>query len=190
MNSRRLRVYISATADLEAEREVVGEALAKFPAPLPWEIRRTPQRGDQKPEALGGIADSDFYLILLGQDVSAPVGAELEEALSHHLPLLALVKDVPHTPAGQFFRHNSIERWEHFADARGLRLRVTQYLASLMLDQAARYGLSPEAIAALTDYVRQSPGKQQDDDAVTGHGEPAGAQEAAVIVGGPLRSRR
>ncbi|MHB0874662.1 MAG: hypothetical protein ACYC5O_01320 [Anaerolineae bacterium] len=191
--SRRIAVYVSATADLESEREVIGEALARFPVPLAWEIRRTPHRGEQGLAALAPVADSDFFLLLLGQDVTAPIGAELEEAVAHRLPLLALVKDTAHTPAGRFFRHTSIDTWERFADSRGLRLTVSRFLARHLVEEPLAHALSPSEAATLEEYLHR-PEKGQAaaaQDAVTG-GEPAGAQEGAVIVAGgePRRTRR
>jgi len=179
--SRPIRVYVSATADLEAEREVVGEALAKFPLPLPWEIRRTPHAGDQRPEALAGIGDSDFCLVMLGQDITAPLGAELEAALAANVPLLALQKDVPNTPAGRFFRYNSVERWQRFRMPADLGPLVVRFLAGNLSRNPVRYALTPEELSVLLEHLRKW-GKDKEEQApVTGKG-PAGAEDAAVIV--------
>lgn len=183
--SRRISVYVSATPDLEPEREVIGEALAKFVLPLSWEIRRTPHRGEQDLASLAYVASSDFFLVLLGQDAAAPIGAELGEAMSAGLPVLALAKDTANTPAGRFFRTAAIDKWERFADARGLRLAVWRYLAERLAERPLSYGLSREESLALEAFLRR-PEKEQlaaIEDGVTG-GEPAGAQDAAVIVAG------
>ena len=182
--SRPLRVYVSATLDLEAEREVVGEALARFPVSLPWLIRRTPHPGEQRPEALDEVHESDFFLILLGQDISAPVGAEVEAALTAAVPLLALEKDVPNTPAGRFFRYNSVEKWERFKAPADLQPTVVRFLAAALVEHAFQYGLGLAEATALAEHLR---GKGQPEDAaVTGKG-PAGAGESAVIVSGRRR---
>ena len=189
MGSRQVRVYVSATADLEAEREVVGEALARFPIPLPWEIRRTPHPGEQSPGALRQVRDSDFCLVLLGQDISAPVGAELEAADRARVPLFALIKDVALTPAGRFFRYNSIEKWERFSSALGLKQLVVNYLADALAKDPTHYGLSLDEIGSLLDFLRKArKGKGDGEGAyaraetvVTGKG-PSGAEDAAVIV--------
>jgi len=189
--SRRISVYVSATPDLESEREVIGEALAKFVLPLSWEIRRTPHRGEQDLTSLALVGSSDFFLVLLGQDVTAPIGAELAEALAHRVPLLALVKNTPHTPAGQFFRTATIYDWARFNDARELRLLVMRYLAEHLAERPLTYGLSPDELAGLEAFRRQPEEEQLTaiEGAVTG-GEPAGAQEGAVIVGGTRRTER
>lgn len=181
--SKRIVVYVSATPDLESEREVIGEALARFPVPLAWEIRRTPHRGEQGLTALEAVGDSDFFFLLLGQDVAAPIGAELGAAESHRLPLLALVKETAHTPAGRFFRVTSIDKWETFADSQALRLLVLRYLTRAIAENPIAYALTPDELTKLQEYLRQ-PEKDRaaaTKDAVTG-GQPAGAQEGAVIV--------
>lgn len=186
MSSRRIKIYVSATADLEAEREVVGEALAKFPVLLPWEIRRTPHPGEQGLEALQRVRESDFCLVLLGQDISAPVGAELEAAQGAGVSLFALVKDVALTPAGRFFRYNSVERWEHFSDAPALSQLVVGYLADALANAPLRYGLTLDEAADLLNYLRKARKDGEKRPVVTGKG-PSGAEDAAVIVS-PRRS--
>ena len=81
MEKRLIRVFVSATSDLEPEREVIGEALARFPVPLGWEIKRTALPGEQVPAAIEEVRRSDFFLFMLGADITAPTGAELEAAV-------------------------------------------------------------------------------------------------------------
>jgi hypothetical protein len=40
-----LRLFVSATNDLDAERAVIGRAVAQLPVQIGIEIRRTPVRG-------------------------------------------------------------------------------------------------------------------------------------------------
>lgn len=191
MRKARIRVFVSATSDLEAEREVVGEALARFPVPLAWEIKRTPRPGEQVPQAVQEVRQSDFCLILLGQDITAPVGAELEMAQEAGVSVLALAKEGPHTPAGRFFRHNSVEKWESFTRPHQLRRLVVDYLVRAIANDPLAYGLSVDEIAGLMEYLREKEGgkkAQAEDELATGK-EPAGAQDAAVIVA-PASDRR
>jgi hypothetical protein len=43
---RLVRLFVSATPDLEAEREVIGQVVVCLPVALGWEIKRTPRRGE------------------------------------------------------------------------------------------------------------------------------------------------
>jgi len=182
MRERPIRVFVSATPDLEPEREVIGEALARFLVPVPWDIGRTARPGEQTPASLNEVRSSDLFLILLGADASAPVGAELLAAQRAGIPMLALVKEGPHTPAGRFFRYNSVDHWEQFSGPQTLRRLVSRWLAERTLDRAVEFGLTTEEIASLVEFVRQEPGAEAP--AVTGKGEPQGAQEGAFIVSG------
>jgi len=184
MRSRPIRVFVSATADLEPEREVIGETLAKFPVPLPWQIKRTPYPGEQRPEALREVRESDFYILLLGEDITAPVGAELDAALEAGVLVFAIVKDVAHTPAGRFFRYNSIEWWESFGNVGELRRLVVHRFSQALVDGSPGYGLSAEEIAGLMQYLRKvekGEGAEAEEGMVSGK-EPAGAQDGAIIV--------
>lgn len=184
MKDRPIRVFVSATPDLEPEREVIGEALARFPVPLAWEIGRTPHRGEQTPEALDQVLRSDLFLVLLGADASAPVGAELLAAQRAQVPTLALIKDGPHTPAGRFFRYNSLDEWQPFAGPRALRRLVIDWLARALVRDPIRLGMTVEETAGLLEFLEET--KESETEMVSGKGEPQGAQEGAVIVSGRL----
>jgi len=52
--------------------------VAQIPVPsLGWTIGRTPRRGQAQFIAWDEIAAVDFFVLLLGSDVRAPVGVEL-----------------------------------------------------------------------------------------------------------------
>ena len=76
--THRLELFVSAGPDLEAEQEAIGQAVAQIPVPsFGWTIGRTPRRGQAQFVAWDEIASVDFFVLLLGSDVRAPVGAEL-----------------------------------------------------------------------------------------------------------------
>ncbi|MGI6207555.1 MAG: hypothetical protein ACOYEW_05005 [Anaerolineae bacterium] len=179
MSERLITVFVSATTDLEREREVVGEALARFPVKLPWRIVRTPHPGEQTLAALEEVRRADFCLVLIGQDISAPVGAELVAARGAQVPVFVLVKKGPHTPAARFFQYNSVESWESFSGAEDLRRLVVQLLARGVLDRAVPLGLTGDEIGRLMEYVQKG---EEEGPGVAGRTEPQGAQEGAVLV--------
>ncbi len=182
MKERPIRVFVSATPDLEPDREVIGEALARFPVPLAWEIGRTPHRGEQTLEALAQVQQSDLVLVLLGADASAPVGAELLAAQRAQVPTLALIKEGPHTPAGRFFRYNSVDDWQPFGGPQSLRRIVIDWVARAAVRDAIRLGLDADEVGRLVGFLEEKKGPASE--MVAGKGEPQGAQEGAVIVSG------
>lgn len=191
MDERRIRVFVSATDDLEPEREVVGEVLARFPAPLPWEIKRTPHSGEQNPAELENVRHADLCLVLLGRDITAPVGAEVDTALESGIGLLAFVKDTAHTPAAQFFRHSSDVHWQGFSSVAELRQSLVKQLVQALPEPPLAYRLLPEELVALDAYLRkrEKGEKSEEPHAVVDGHQTAGAENAAVIVA-PSRRRR
>lgn len=177
---RPIRVYVGATADMEAEREVIGEALARFPVPLPWRISRTAPAGQQTPESVAAVAYNHFALLVLGADVSAPVGAELLTALEAGVPTLAMVSARPRTLAGTIFWRHSHVAWHPFEDRWSLTRMVHRWLAQRVIDDAIKLGLRPDELAALMRYVEEH--EEADMPVISGDGPPQGAQDGAVIV--------
>jgi hypothetical protein len=91
----QIRLFISGGPDQEPARELLGRALAEFPVNVGWVIKRTPD--------VDSAAESHLFLILLGADITAPVGLELYWARRTEKPILAYRADVSRTPAGQVF---------------------------------------------------------------------------------------
>ncbi|MFQ6057461.1 MAG: hypothetical protein ACE5MB_01100 [Anaerolineae bacterium] len=177
----RLRMFVSAGPDMEAEREVIGQAVAKLPVPIGWVIKRTPHRGE--PLALEAVESCDFYVLLLGSDISAPVGVELMAARKAGKVLLAFLKDVTHTPAAHAFAKVAGLDWMPFASAQELGTLLQKVLAQHILDRALNYKLSPieyETLSAfLEELNREEKGEQAPEQKER---EPGGAGEGGVII--------
>ena len=180
----RVRLFVTATSDLEPEREAIGKAIAQLPVSLGWEIKRTPRRGELLAPALEAVVDCDFYVFLLGTDVTAPVGVEWDAALGAGKTPLAFLKDVTHTPAARAFARfaeRSGVRWTPFSDPQELGVLVQRALARWVLDRAEAYGLSPvewETLSAFLEKQRLEEGQ------VPGEAgqKPQGAGGGGVIL--------
>ncbi|MCB0097003.1 MAG: hypothetical protein KDE46_14845, partial [Caldilineaceae bacterium] len=85
-----LRIFVSATSDMEAERAIVGRALAELPVKIRAEIRRTPAAGAKYDDLWELIGNVDRVYFLLGRDITAPAGAEWQLALQLERSLLPL----------------------------------------------------------------------------------------------------
>lgn len=147
-----LRLFVSATPDLEPEREAIGQVVAALPISLGWEIGRTPRRGEPLQPSIAAVADCHLYLFLLGQDIAAPAGVEWDVARRSGRKPLAFLKDVLRTPAAQVFVREAEAPWSLFASARQLSEMVHAALVERLLAEALSYGLSiveVEALAAL-----------------------------------------
>ena len=88
---RAVRLYVSASADLEAERDLVGRLVAGLPVTTGWEIGRAALPGREEDEVTVHVAPQtcDLYIFMLGQDITAPAGVEWDAAheVQHLRPL-------------------------------------------------------------------------------------------------------
>jgi len=180
----RVYLFVSATPDLEPEREIVGQAVARLPVSIGWEIKRTPRRGEPLQPALEAVAACDIYLFLLGQDITAPAGVEWDIARRSGKKPLAFLKDVLHTPAAQVFIREARVTWTHFASDEELMDLVQVALAEHLLERELEYGLSVvehEALSALLQKREEEEGPLAEVSPI--EGRPGGAAGGGVILG-------
>ncbi|MCS7062078.1 MAG: hypothetical protein RMN25_13065 [Anaerolineae bacterium] len=151
----RILIYISAAADLLAEREALGQLISQMPTSLGWRVEQTPL--DDREPNLDAVATADIHLLLLGSDVRAPVGLEWRVARrAGRSPSLFLKQEGLRTQAGDAFarelaRHSE---WRRFKTLHELRRQVAEVLVSHMAGSAERYALLPEEIERLRAWRR------------------------------------
>lgn len=160
-----LRLFVSATLDLEGERAVIGRALAKLPVQLGMEIRRTPASGASWETMHELVANVDRVYFLLGEDITAPAGAEWRLAWSLERSILPLRRRTAGetqrvTPAGeQFLREQLLWgtaiQWRWFGDSAELARIVSLDAIDLLLHPANRYGLTVTELEALRGHAGQ-----------------------------------
>ncbi|MCU0501100.1 MAG: hypothetical protein MUC51_04930 [Anaerolineae bacterium] len=172
----QIRLFISGGPDQEPARELLGRALAEFPVNVGWVIKRTPD--------VDSAAESHLFLMLLGADITAPVGLELYWARRTEKPIFAYRVDVSRTPAGQVFvQENAGLEWRRYSELGMLRRYVIADLSRFLLAHAERYGVTMlEAqrlhvqIAALEKASATEPG------ATSAPPKPLGASGGGVIL--------
>ena len=181
----RLRIFISAGPDLEIEREVIGKAIASLPISLGWVIKYTPIRGEPSDPASSAVELCDFYALLLGLDITAPVGSELYTARKTGKSTAAFLKEGPRTSAARVFVKQSAVKWKPFSNEESLRSLLQKSIVDQILKRPEAYGMTIvdwEALSALAVELTEESSKQHE--AIT----PlyGGAGSDAVIVS-PLR---
>ncbi|MEZ4659366.1 MAG: hypothetical protein R2911_17545 [Caldilineaceae bacterium] len=183
-----LRIFVSATGDMEAERAVIGRALAELPVKIRAEIRRTPVEGAKYDDMWELIGNVDRVYFLLGSDITAPAGAEWQLALQLERSLLPLrAAHVRLTPAGQEFIHkNPFIRWQEFDSAAELAQTVTLDLLEMLNHRTNRYGLSITELETLRLHRERLQQRAASRAARMAH-ELGGAEGGGVIID-PLRS--
>lgn len=152
----RLRLFISAGADLEAEHEAIGRAVAQLPASsLGWAIGRTPRRGEPQFVARDDIAAADFFVLLLGSDIRAPIGAELLAARRADKQILAFRKAVRRTPAAETFARDSAVEWVEYTAPQQVARQVQITLVEALLALGPARGLPPVERETLHGFLEQ-----------------------------------
>ncbi|HQY94939.1 hypothetical protein [Caldilinea sp.] len=178
-----LRIFVGVTLDLEAERGVIGKAIAELPVQTPIEIRRTPPLLPTHEEIFERIANCDRVYFLLGNDITAPAGLEWETAWRLERAVLPLRRSPRPTPAAQEFQRFSPRPWLDFRSATELARIVSLDVARLLQHPINRYGLTVPELERLEIYIRRLDQLQ-----ATLDKEPSGAEGGGVLLDSRPRS--
>lgn len=152
----QIRLYISAAADLNSERDVLGLAVSEIPVELGWLIHQSPRKNDFLDLEL--VSMSDVHLLLVGGDIRAPIGLEWYRARqTGRRPILFRKREIQRTLAArEFIRFTgNHSKWKTYRDNVELRYKVLTLLAEYILDRAAYFTLSPPEVDALTSWRDQ-----------------------------------
>lgn len=182
--SERLRLFVSATADLEAQRGIIGRTLAELPVQIGAEIRRYPPEGTSYETLFELISNVDRVYFLMGGDITAPSGAEWDLALRLERRIRAFRYPTKLTPAAQQFLRTAITQlparsWRTIRSDRDLARFVGLDLIDILLHPANRYGISVAEIEQLRLARQQLETAGHDDDAVQ---QPGGAEDGGIIL--------
>jgi hypothetical protein len=151
-----IHLYISAATDLESERDVLTRAVAKIPTDLAWRITLSP-RGNEAIE-IEALLSADIHLLLMGEDIRAPVGHEwIMARRAGKRPQPFLRDETIRTSAGQNFVRfveTSIS-WRNFKNPFDLRHKVLFLLSSYIIQQTIPFNLSPTEVDRLQSWRRE-----------------------------------
>lgn len=140
--AEKLRLFVSATSDLESARAVIGRAVADLPVQIGVEIRRTPVQGAAYDDIFELIANVDRAYFLLGRDITAPAGTEWYLGWKLERSIVPMFADVRRTPAAQEFVRNFPGEWVRFRSLGELARLITLDLVRILNHPTNRYGLS------------------------------------------------
>jgi len=138
-------LYISAAADLQHERDILGQAVTEIPTSLGWRVVLSP--GSNDVVDLDAVLNAGVHLLLLGGDIRAPVGLEWTVARrASRMPLPFYKTGILQTSAARsFIRDVAIETtWQPFSDGEDLRRKALRVLVDHILQRVVYYALSLE----------------------------------------------
>ena len=185
--AEKLRIFVSATKDLEQERALVGRTLAELPVQVGAEIRRTPAEGVDYDTLFELISNVDRIYFLLGRDITAPFGAEWQLAIRLERTIIPYKLDGMRTQAGREFLRIAHAPWKPFQNSRQLGQQIGLDLIDTLLHPENRYGLQLMEVEGLQQSRQKlrrglessvSPSQS----GVRGIGVPGGAEGGGVIL--------
>lgn len=145
--SERFRIYVAATADLEAHRSIVSHLLARLPVQMGAEIRRCPPAGASYDDLFELISNVDRFYFLIGRDITAPAGTEWDLAVQLQRTIIPFRQRNPLTPSGFLFITRALleiplRNWRFFETPLDLARLVAAELIDTLLHPENRYGLT------------------------------------------------
>jgi len=143
-----VRLFVSSSPDLAAEREALGQAVAELPISVGFEIRHTTP-DEAADETLAFIESCDLYAIVLGADFAAPMGIEWRQAQDTRRPTLAYAKHEMRSPSAQKLLRELGAAWTPFESPAELKAHATRALAQALLDRGENLGLHVDDIDGL-----------------------------------------
>lgn len=175
--AERLRIFVSATQDLENERAIIGRAVADLPVQIGVEIRRTPVAGAAYDDIFELIANVDRVYFLMGKDITAPAGAEWHLAWKLERSVLPLRAAARRTPAAQEFMRNAFIEWKPFRSSTHLARLVTLDLVRILNHPTNRYGLTVNDLELLSLHAKRT--RQHGPNV---QGEAGGAEGGGILL--------
>jgi hypothetical protein len=149
-----IKLYISAAQDLQSERDFLSRSITEIPVPLGWQIHLSPLK--EKQISKETVREADIHLLLLGEDIRAPIGYEWYlSRRAGRTPAAFLKKSIPRTPAAQVFQRDISNqvKWNPFVDFQDLRLAALQHIGRYILSQEVYFTLESSNKAKLSDFI-------------------------------------
>lgn len=158
-----LSIYVSASPEMDAECELLGQMLANMARSLRWTIKRTPGPHEIANPDLEMLRDSTFYVLLMGSDIMAPIGVEWRAAQEAGVTTYAF-RNVERlaSPAAAFFVHDIKARWEPYHTPREFVRRFERELIDRLLGGPPGYGLDLTDLEQLSMRKRTLEKEEQD----------------------------
>jgi hypothetical protein len=141
--AKELAIYVSASPELDAECELLGQLLASLPRSVRWTIKRTPGPHEPGIPDLKALRGSQFYVILLGMDIMAPIGVELVAALEERVLTMAYrARRMAPSPAAAYFAQNVEVEWRWYDTPQEFVQQFEKRLITELISGTPGYGLA------------------------------------------------
>jgi hypothetical protein len=176
-----IRLFVSSSPELQLEREVVGQVAAQLPLTLGWQIDHTPMPGELATDNLARVSASDLYVVLLGHDFAAPMGAELRHAHRLDKHPIAYRRQCTLSPSSQDAVRTSGVEWRVFSALDTLRAWITRDMLRSLLQKATALGLDLGELERLLKLAEEKSAELEGDRGL--HGRRGEAGHSGIILG-------
>lgn len=178
-----LSIYVSASSEMDAECELLGQMLASMARSLRWTIKRTPGPHELANPDLDALRESHFYVILMGTDITAPIGVEWRAAREAGVTTYAFrnVERVA-SPAAAVFTHSIEANWQPYHTPHEFVRRFERELVDRLLEGTPGFGLDLADLEQLS--VRRRALEQEE------KGQPEGEERRGAGGGGVILAAR
>jgi len=146
-----LRIYVSASPEMDAECELLGQLLADMPKSIRWIIKRTPGRHRRANPDIDALRRSHLYLILLGMDITAPVGVEWRAAQEAEQSAFAYrsARTLISPAAASFIRYSGMT-WQLYQTPADFIQKFERAMITRLIEGTPGFGLGVAEIEELS----------------------------------------
>jgi hypothetical protein len=153
--AKELAIYVSAAPEMDAECELLGQLLASLPKSVRWTIKRTPGPHEPGIPDLEALREGQFYVILLGMDIMAPIGVELQAALEEGVLTMAYrTRRMAPSPAAAYFAQNAQVEWGWYDTPQEFVQLLEKRLIAELIGGTPGYGLGLEDLEELSARLK------------------------------------
>lgn len=149
------KLFVSAADDLSAEREIIGHLVTEIPVTLGWQINLSPTGKSLDNAQL--VMDADFHLIVIGEDIRAPVGYEWHVSRrAGKLPPIFIKQGLQRTLAAADFL-KTIYHYPKLHDytlLSGFRTQVLNQIGNYIIKHADYFELKPAEFENVSNFVQ------------------------------------
>jgi hypothetical protein len=178
--ARPIHLFVSSSPGLYPEREIVGEVIASLPLTIGWRIGHSPMPGEEARQSVAEAAESDLYVVILGHDFAAPMGAELRQSVGVGKRPLGFQKKCTHSPSAEEAARRPDVEWQGYSSLPEFRSLLEKELLASLLQRAAQLRLELNEIEGLAERSRAA---MQVPTASQGEHHRGDAGRSGVILG-------
>ncbi|NLI41745.1 MAG: hypothetical protein GX421_11325 [Caldisericales bacterium] len=175
---RELSLYVSASPEMDPECELLGQVLAQLTPSVRWQIKRTPPAHDKMDPDWAALESADFYVLLVGRDITAPIGVEYVAAREHGIRAFSYRnRAATPSPALSAFVRQLHTDWRLYDTPQAFASDLRKQLVRSLIEGTPGYGLSLQEIERLAAELRA-----EDEDEHGGTEDLRGAGRGGVIL--------